>query len=110
MPLQRLPIRLLQLFVGQEGELIISCVYTLNTASQAMSRALVTQLFVKLCSSRGLSARFGSVIKLIIHLPCSSLSEVRYCDKLPRMFTFSSSFSDMIVFGAKTIVDMLGVR
>ena len=66
MPLQRLPIRLLQLFVGQEGELIISCVYTLNTASQAMSRALVTQLFVKLCSSQGLSARFGSVIKLII--------------------------------------------
>ena len=47
---------------------------------------------------------------LIIHLPCCSLSEMRHCDKLPRMFTFSSFFSDMMVLGAKTIVNMLGVR
>ena len=52
-PLQRLPITLLQLFVGQQGKLINSCVYPLKTspASQAMSHALETQLFVKLCSS-----------------------------------------------------------
>ena len=82
--LQRLCKAFTARFVRQEGELINinSGVYSLKTskASQAVSRALVIQLFLKLYSTQG-------------RLPGCSLSEVLHCEERPRMFTFSSFFS-----------------